>query len=61
MWIMKLVCLQAASEVSIKLKGLTVDIDAADVDDELAVVEYLDDLYKFYKLTEVCFLLLLFI
>lgn len=61
MSIMKLVCLQAASEVSIKLKGLTVDIDAADVDDELAVVEYLDDLYKFYKLTEVCFLLLLFI
>ncbi|XP_048324061.2 G2/mitotic-specific cyclin S13-7 [Ziziphus jujuba] len=43
---------KAASELSIKPKGLIVDVDAADVDDELAVVEYLDDLYKFYKLTE---------
>ncbi|XVF69692.1 hypothetical protein PTKIN_Ptkin11bG0102400 [Pterospermum kingtungense] len=28
------------------------NIDAADVNDELAVVEYVDDLYKFYKSTE---------
>ncbi|CAL5381323.1 unnamed protein product [Camellia sinensis] len=27
-------------------------IDAADVDNELAVVEYVEDIYKFYKLTE---------
>ncbi|KAA8544526.1 hypothetical protein F0562_022538 [Nyssa sinensis] len=31
---------------------LLVDIDAADVDNELAVVEYVEDIYKFYKLTE---------
>lgn len=30
-----------------------VDIDAADVNNELAAVEYLDDIYKFYKLVEV--------
>jgi len=30
-----------------------VDIDAADVTNELAVVEYVDDMYEFYKLTEV--------
>ncbi|XP_057507021.1 G2/mitotic-specific cyclin S13-7-like [Actinidia eriantha] len=29
-----------------------VDIDAADIDNELAVVEYVEDLYKFYKLVE---------
>ncbi|XP_028076708.1 uncharacterized protein LOC114278772 [Camellia sinensis] len=28
------------------------DIDAADVDNELAVVKYVEDIYKFYKLTE---------
>uniref|UniRef100_A0A5B7API6 Putative G2/mitotic-specific cyclin S13-7-like n=1 Tax=Davidia involucrata TaxID=16924 RepID=A0A5B7API6_DAVIN len=35
-----------------KPKDLEVNIDAADVDDELAVVEYVEDIYKFYKLTE---------
>jgi hypothetical protein len=30
-----------------------VEIDAADVNNELAVVEYVDDMYEFYKLTEV--------
>jgi hypothetical protein len=30
-----------------------VGIDAADVNNELAVVEYVDDMYEFYKLTEV--------
>ncbi|CAK7330727.1 unnamed protein product [Dovyalis caffra] len=29
------------------------DIDAADVNNELAVVDYVDDMYEFYKLTEV--------
>lgn len=29
------------------------NIDASDVDDELAAVEYVDDIYKYYKLTEV--------
>ncbi|CAH1429356.1 unnamed protein product [Lactuca virosa] len=29
-----------------------VDIDAQDVDNELAAVEYVDDIYKFYKLVE---------
>ncbi|KAL1803154.1 hypothetical protein ACET3Z_031801 [Daucus carota] len=28
------------------------NIDASDVDDELAAVEYVDDIYKYYKLTE---------
>ncbi|XP_028067219.1 cyclin-A2-like [Camellia sinensis] len=30
----------------------TEDIDAADVDNELAIVKYVEDIYKFYKLTE---------
>ncbi|XP_071686710.1 G2/mitotic-specific cyclin S13-7-like [Rutidosis leptorrhynchoides] len=29
-----------------------IDIDAADVDNELAAVEYVEDIYKFYKLVE---------
>jgi len=32
-----------------------VDIDAADVEDELAVVEYVEDMYKYYKHAEVMF------
>ncbi|KAL5567189.1 hypothetical protein UlMin_030353 [Ulmus minor] len=43
---------KAASGVGIKLKDQLFNIDEADVDDELAVVEYVDDLYNFYKLTE---------
>ncbi|THF98978.1 hypothetical protein TEA_022300 [Camellia sinensis var. sinensis] len=31
------------------------NIDAADLDNELAVVVYVEDIYKFYKLTEVLF------
>ncbi|XP_050236720.1 G2/mitotic-specific cyclin S13-7-like [Mercurialis annua] len=31
---------------------LLVDIDASDVDNELAEVEYVDDIYKYYKETE---------
>jgi hypothetical protein len=30
-----------------------VDIDAGDVNNELAAVEYLEDIYKFYKMIEV--------
>jgi len=30
-----------------------VDIDTQDVDNELAAVEYVEDIYKFYKLVEV--------
>lgn len=29
-----------------------VNIDAADANNELAMVEYVDDIYKFYKMTE---------
>lgn len=29
------------------------DIDAADVNNELAVVEYVEDIYNFYKIAEV--------
>lgn len=29
------------------------EIDLADVDNELAAVEYVEDMYKFYKLAEV--------
>lgn len=29
------------------------DIDAADANNELAAVEYVEDMYKFYKLVEV--------
>ncbi|KAK9273674.1 hypothetical protein L1049_018484 [Liquidambar formosana] len=35
-----------------KPKDPIVNIDAGDIDNELAVVEYVDDIYKFYKLTE---------
>ncbi|KAL5134697.1 G2/mitotic-specific cyclin S13-6 [Glycine soja] len=33
-------------------KVTILDIDASDVDNELAAVEYIDDIYKFYKLVE---------
>ncbi|PRQ21446.1 putative cyclin [Rosa chinensis] len=35
-----------------KPKEQVVDFDSADFNDELAVVEYVDDMYKFYKLEE---------
>lgn len=44
---------QAACGLTSKPKDPKVDIDAADADNELAVVEYLDEIYQFYKLTEV--------
>ncbi|KAL3625717.1 hypothetical protein CASFOL_030246 [Castilleja foliolosa] len=40
-----------ACGVTKKPKDPIVDIDAADVDDELAAVEYIEDIYNFYKLT----------
>ncbi|KAL2507378.1 Cyclin-B1-4 [Forsythia ovata] len=42
----------AACGLDKKLKDLIVDIDAADEANELAAVEYVEDIYKFYKLTE---------
>nr|AIZ68199.1 G2/mitotic-specific cyclin S13-7-like isoform X1 [Albuca bracteata] len=44
---------KAACGISEKLKDPPVpDIDASDVGDQLAVVDYVEDLYKFYKLVE---------
>ncbi|CAA0824378.1 Cyclin-B1-4 [Striga hermonthica] len=43
---------KAACGLTTKKKIPTVDIDAGDVDDELAAVEYVEDMYRFYKLTE---------
>lgn len=43
---------KAACGITDKPKDLIVNIDAPDVNDDLAVVEYVDDIYMFYKLTE---------
>ncbi|KAK4404727.1 G2/mitotic-specific cyclin-1 [Sesamum angolense] len=43
---------EAASGLSNKPKVQIVDIDAADVNNDLAVVEYVDEIYKFYKSVE---------
>ncbi|GFP97593.1 g2/mitotic-specific cyclin s13-6 [Phtheirospermum japonicum] len=43
---------KAACGLTKKPKDPTVDIDAADVDDELAAAEYVEDMYNYYKLTE---------
>ncbi|KAH9790327.1 cyclin-B1-1 [Citrus sinensis] len=43
---------KAACGLINKPKDLISDIDVTDIDNELAVVEYVDDIYKFYKLTE---------
>ncbi|KAI3926899.1 hypothetical protein MKX01_032814 [Papaver californicum] len=42
---------KVACGLSDKAKGI-VDIDAGDIDNQLAVVEYVEDLYNFYKLAE---------
>lgn len=45
---------KAACGLNYKPKAKNViDIDAEDVDNELAVVEYVEDIYKFYKSVEV--------
>ncbi|OVA18788.1 Cyclin [Macleaya cordata] len=41
-----------ACGLAAKPKDPIVDIDGADVDNQLAAVEYVEDLYKFYKLAE---------
>ncbi|KAJ4965236.1 hypothetical protein NE237_017085 [Protea cynaroides] len=43
---------KAACGLTDKPKEPIVDIDREDVDDQLAIVEYVEDIYKFYKLTE---------
>lgn len=43
---------KAACGLSNKPRSQIVDIDAADIDNHLAGVEYVEDIYKFYKLTE---------
>ncbi|KAI9193789.1 hypothetical protein LWI28_000179 [Acer negundo] len=43
---------KAACGIANKPQDLIVNIDAADVNDELAVAEYVDELYMFYKATE---------
>lgn len=45
--------LKAACGLAKRPEESLVNIDAADVENELAAVEYVDDIYKFYKLTEV--------
>lgn len=53
--------MQAACGVTNKPKVQIVDIDASDTNNELAAVEYIDDIYKFYKLTEVTIMICLFL
>ncbi|KAL5580298.1 hypothetical protein UlMin_012740 [Ulmus minor] len=43
---------KAACGLTSRPKGPIVNIDAADSENELAVVEYIDELYEFYKLSE---------
>ncbi|KAI9082050.1 hypothetical protein K1719_035975 [Acacia pycnantha] len=43
---------KAACGLTKKPKEKIVDIDAADTENELAAVEYIDEIYKFYKLVE---------
>ncbi|KAL5546725.1 hypothetical protein UlMin_006412 [Ulmus minor] len=43
---------KAACGIANKPKAKIIDIDAADADNELAAVEYIEDMYKFYKLVE---------
>ncbi|ONK78500.1 uncharacterized protein A4U43_C02F19430 [Asparagus officinalis] len=43
---------KVACGIAEKVKDPVADIDASDVDDQLAVVDYVEDLYKFYKLHE---------
>ncbi|KAM4079849.1 hypothetical protein ACJW30_09G146100 [Castanea mollissima] len=43
---------KAACGLTNKPKEQIIDIDAADVGNDLAAVEYIEDIYKFYKLVE---------
>lgn len=44
---------QAACRLTDRPRVPIINIDADDVDNELAAVEYVDDIYQFYKMTEV--------
>uniref|UniRef100_A0A1J3JPD8 Cyclin-B1-4 n=1 Tax=Noccaea caerulescens TaxID=107243 RepID=A0A1J3JPD8_NOCCA len=44
--------LRARSKAASGLKDAVIDIDALDVNNELAAVEYVDDIFKFYKIVE---------
>lgn len=44
--------LTARSKVACGIKAID-DIDAADAENQLAVVDYVEDIYKFYRLMEV--------
>ncbi|CAH2060711.1 unnamed protein product [Thlaspi arvense] len=44
--------LRARSNAANRLKDAVIDIDAADSNNELAAVEYVDDIFKFYKAVE---------
>ncbi|ONK56699.1 uncharacterized protein A4U43_C10F11790 [Asparagus officinalis] len=43
---------QVACGVTEKLKDSIPDIDASDIGDQLVVVDYVEDLYKFYKISK---------
>ncbi|KAK1418911.1 hypothetical protein QVD17_28062 [Tagetes erecta] len=43
---------KAACGITTKPKDPVVDIDESDINNELAEVEYVEDIYKFYKLSE---------
>lgn len=47
------ICFQVACGIVDKPKVQVEDIDAVDADNQLAVVDYVEDIYKFYKLAEV--------
>ncbi|KAK1402961.1 hypothetical protein POM88_002566 [Heracleum sosnowskyi] len=49
----KHVDVEAACGLTKKPKAQIVDIDVADANNEFAAVEYVEDMYKFYKLAEV--------
>lgn len=44
---------QAACGIADKPRQVIEDIDKLDVNDELAVVEYIEDIYTFYKIAQV--------
>ncbi|KAL9261947.1 G2/mitotic-specific cyclin S13-6-like protein [Drosera capensis] len=48
----KAISFKAACGISSEPKETIVDIDSGDADNELAVVEYVEDIYEYYKLSE---------
>jgi len=51
---MNIIC-QTQAACRVVPKDLVENIDASDKDNELAATEYIDDIYKYYKLSEVMF------